>query len=394
MEMDELYTFAAEGRQVAIPGIVTEPLPPLGPGAHDLLAGRTQTFGRDSCFICGRHIPDGHPERTREDVFPKWLMKVAGLTRAEVSSLNGRFHRYSSVLIPCCKICNNEDWSRIENRVRRAFLEGAEAVRVLSDDDLILWATKIYYGLFYRESLLAADITSPASVPLIPENHLRSLGHLHLNLQVASGRATWAHPPASVFVFECQTAAPGDLDSQLNFDFFDDTEIPMLGIRLGETGVIVMLADWGRLAWYSQRPRSGHCWNVFEAATSDPLHPTQFRELQPVLKHLSLATDQWNMYTMAIAPSAEEPVLLMPKMEKVVEQPVPFNVDRFAFDLAAAWGVSTPDVRHGDSVLSSIHDASAQDGRIRWQIVDGPFVGLNGNHLWPWVGGEQTHTPK
>jgi len=119
---------------------------------EQFLQNRAQRFGNDHCFLCGTDIPEGSPARTREHVFPKWLLHAMDLWDGSVTQINGRLLRYRQLTVPCCVTCNGTDMSGVESRVRAAFGGGLEAFRELDHRDLLLWLGKIYYGLVYREA--------------------------------------------------------------------------------------------------------------------------------------------------------------------------------------------------------------------------------------------------
>ncbi|MFJ8896802.1 hypothetical protein ACIRCZ_19625 [Leifsonia sp. NPDC102414] len=178
----------AAGR-VRVPGkgVASEPPVPADPAPHRFLSTRRHTIGPDSCFICGRPIPEGSPQRTREHVFPKWLLRQLGLAESTLTSINRQTIGYYQLTVPCCRTCNGVDFSAIEKRVQVAFSAGLDAVRRLDRRDLFLWLGKIYYGVVYAESLRRADVRDPASPPLVPEEHLESIRFHHFLLQAASG---------------------------------------------------------------------------------------------------------------------------------------------------------------------------------------------------------------
>ena len=108
------------------------------------LGERSKEFGPDSCFICGRQIPVGSPNRTEEHVFPKWLQRELNLWDGTVHQLNGERIPYRRLTVPCCLQCNGEDLAAVEGRVKAAYLDGFTSFVNLSRRDLFIWMGKIY----------------------------------------------------------------------------------------------------------------------------------------------------------------------------------------------------------------------------------------------------------
>ena len=106
------------------------------------------------CFACRRDMTKGDPKAdshvTKEDVFPKWLVKKWSLGRAGVDLLWGPWQGYPGILVPCCRICNNVYMSAVENRVSRA-VQSYDKFRRLKPAELALWSAKVAYGLLHFE---------------------------------------------------------------------------------------------------------------------------------------------------------------------------------------------------------------------------------------------------
>ncbi|WP_104087453.1 hypothetical protein [Cryobacterium sp. N19] len=245
---------------------------------HQFLKNRSQEFGADRCFICGCHIPEGSPLRSREHVFPQWLLRELDLWDGTIHQLNDELLQYRKLTVPCCKPCNGGDLSPVEVRVKAAFLDGIAAFRALNRRDLFIWLGKIYYGLIYKESLRPRYVREQEGERLIPESHLRSVSFHHFLLQSAGGFVSWepdAPGPASFHFFECLD----DERSRRRFDYMDDIYAPIIGLRMGRIGVVCILQDWGRSENVQQLQ--------LNAAREMKLHPTQFREVYARLSYMT-----------------------------------------------------------------------------------------------------------
>lgn len=331
------------------------------------LPGRTQRFGNDSCFLCGRDIPPGSALRTVEHVFPKWLLHELGLWDAAVTQINGRLLPYRRLTLPCCRPCNAGDLSGVEARVREAYVGGLERFVELDRRDLFIWLGKIYYGLVYRESLSPREVRDYSGARLIPEKHLESISFHHFLLQAAAGVVGWqpSDPgPASFHFFECL-----DDSTDGRFDYLDDLFIPLLGIRMGSIGVVCVLQDWGR----SEGVTEPH----LAAARAMALHPTQFREVFGRLSYMTKAS--WvNQTHVVLQTDSVATVLSSPPGPFAGE----FRTHELAQVLAPIWQVSVDDIWSDGIGMTTLTHPSGAPMAVEGRYV--VFPALYGHaYLWP-----------
>lgn len=333
------------------------------------LIGRRQEFGDDWCFLCGKHIPVWAGERTREHVFPKWVLHELALWDSSVTQINGRPLRYRQLTVPCCATCNGRDLSGVESRVRVAFAAGADAFAGLDRRDLFLWLGKIYYGLVYRESLQPLSVREPDGARLVPTEHLESVRFHHFLMQAAAGVVRWdpsSPGPASFHFFEC-------LDSDvpaLRFDYMDDLFLPIIGLRMGRIGVVAVLQDWGR----SEGVRQPH----IDAARGFALHPTQFREVYARLAHMTVSS--WVNLDHIVAAKDGIATVVTPRIGGFSGR---WDWAEFAPRLAAAWSVPVEAIFDGSTGVSTIGGGEAPP--IPVESMDVVFVGaFSGKGLWPY----------
>ena len=222
--------------------------------------------GRSLCFLCGKKLDKAN--RSDEHVFPTWLQKRFNLWNQELILLNGTSIPYRQITIPCCKTCNNVYLGRIEKAVEVAVSSGAKAVRGLSPVILLVWLSKILYGVLYREHLLHFDRKTRVKGRLVPKTFLAKLLSFYLFLQAARVDMKFmGFFPASIFVFDVQVPQ----DVRIQFDFTDSPVFLAVACRLGGVGIIAALQDGGaqKVFWGKQMTR-------FQSLH---LHPTQFSEL-------------------------------------------------------------------------------------------------------------------
>jgi hypothetical protein len=241
---------------------------------------RDQSFTEDRCFLCGTSLDSSN--RTDEHVFPQWLLRKFDLWRQELILLNGTGIPYSQLLIPCCAPCNNDHLSQVENRVKSAFEGGPSAVRALDRTDLFVWLAKIYYGLQFRDMFLRADRADPRAGAILTPEWLEQFRMHHMLMQAARGVVRWdpSQFPASIFIFECQVPS----DPKRGFDYRDALQYPYLALRIGSTGIVASLQDWGSMADLDIP--------MFEAARRIMLHPRQFHQVDAMAGYLTTLFDR------------------------------------------------------------------------------------------------------
>ncbi|WP_339465489.1 hypothetical protein [Pseudomonas sp. EA_65y_Pfl2_P74] len=229
---------------------------------------RDHDFSESTCFLCGNHVENN--QRSREHVFPKWLLRHFALRDRPLTLLNGTTVAYRNLVIPCCQTCNNEYLSNIEREVRERFLIGAAEVATMDRGRLLLWVLKIFYGLLYRELFLPIDRRNQAAGNILSADDMEQFQLLHFILQscrVPMGFSVVdSDIPASIFVFDVQEPSNADL----KFDYKDDVVNRTLYLRLGKVGILAAF-DMG-----AQTP-SGM--EFFPRYQGRALHPLQFAEL-------------------------------------------------------------------------------------------------------------------
>src|SRR6266542_1945856 len=75
-------------------------------------------LGRATCFLCGVRL--GRLNRSDEDVIPRWVQREFQLGDQQIETFNHTFIKYRELKIPCCRKCNNEHLSRLEQLVATA----------------------------------------------------------------------------------------------------------------------------------------------------------------------------------------------------------------------------------------------------------------------------------
>jgi hypothetical protein len=196
--------------------------------------------GRSTCFLCACRLTPRN--RSDEDVIPLWIQRKFQLGDQLLHLPNATAIKYRQLKTPCCKQCNNEHLSRIENQMKRAVGSGVEAVRGLDPVVLFLWLGKVFYGLMYRDFLLLRDRRDSSHGPILPRKVLAHFA-VHKFFLQAARRPFEFKPeiPASIFIF--RTKSPKSVRAQAAFN---DALAPMtISVRLGGVGILAALQDGG-----------------------------------------------------------------------------------------------------------------------------------------------------
>jgi len=113
------------------------------------------------CVFCGQ------PGNTREHIIPRWLQKHFALKDERLQMQNKTSIQYCRVLLPACKRCNGEIFSRLESKVRDNKANAQE---------YYLWALKIRYCLSLIDSSLPDDRSNPSDGPIL-RSEFATIGH-------------------------------------------------------------------------------------------------------------------------------------------------------------------------------------------------------------------------
>jgi hypothetical protein len=143
---------------------------------------------KETCFICGK------PATTVEHVIPKWLQRKFNLWDQEIQVPNLTDITYKKLLVPACKICNNEVYGALEKRIQN---------NTADEKDVWRWANKIHFGLNVKDSFLDYDRKKPGrkiSDVFQSTDYLEQSRHF---LHCITGDYTCSPDPfGSVFKFE------------------------------------------------------------------------------------------------------------------------------------------------------------------------------------------------
>jgi len=242
----------------------------------------------DHCFLCGHALRNA--TRSDEHVIPRWLQERHDLRNQRLGLLNGTLIPYRQLRIPCCKTCNNEALSELENEVQAIL--GGDFVPPTSAQEhrLFQWCSKILYGLLHRELALLGDRRDTSTGTIVQKQFLQNLLTFHHFM--TSIRRPFRFDgflPYSIFVAEAMDSASG----RGNFDYMDhvvirrgdEFRVPLvLSLRTGHYAIFCVFQDNGLQKLHFQA-------DPFDRLRGVPLHPIQFLELacKSTYKHSKLA---------------------------------------------------------------------------------------------------------
>jgi hypothetical protein len=220
----------------------------------------------DRCFLCLRAF-SATVEATREDVVPRWLIRLAGLHSATSVLPGGQMFRYGQRTVSCCRDCNAFMAAELEVPLSSAINAGFDAVQELPVETLFLWLAKIYYGTRWREIGLRTDVTDPESSAMLQEDELLgAVAYLRLLLLSGPNGVRFGRPPGSLFLYR---AGVPDLPAN-RFDFFvPSLATDFISLRVNDVFVMCVFGD------------NGHWEESLAGSTADlackqmALHPAQ-----------------------------------------------------------------------------------------------------------------------
>lgn len=232
-------------------------------GIFNLIKENSYTL--DKCFLCGCNLT--HENKSVEHVIPKWLQNQFNLWDQTISLLNGTTFPYRSLVIPCCKKCNNGHLKSIEDKVKAAFDGGYEEFQKLDKETLFLWLGKIYFGLMYRELFLNFNTKNHNEGKITTPEYLKTFDSHFIFLQGIRKLHTFKDFfPSSIHIFK--TLKTPYIEGQ--WDLVDNNKFPFIAIRMGEIGIISSLQDCGTIQQFDNQ--LNHHKNI-------SLDRTQFREM-------------------------------------------------------------------------------------------------------------------
>jgi hypothetical protein len=240
--------------------------------------------------------------------------------------------------------------------------KGAASVRKLNPLIVLVWLSKILYGLLYREHLLSFDRKIPFKGRLVRRTFLKSLKTFYLFLQAARVTVQFAGSfPASIFVFSLQLP----LNAKAHFDFQDSPLFLTVACRIGKVGIIAALQDGGSQHQLFQRYMAR-----FQKVR---LHPIQFNELVSKVFYKASLMNRTPRYL--TAGQADGYVVYQLPLQGLSMKPIydPWNWEYYARDFSPRTGQSFSHIyKPPDQLLTFLTDQ--KDRILRWNVKNDQWI--------------------
>ena len=158
-----------------------------------------------------------------------------------IKLLNGIRYDYKRSIIPCCNVCNNESLSKLESIIKNGVEKGYQYFKDnVPPLAIYQWCQLIFYKWLYKETFFKEDIKDPKSEKIVRKENFGWMILNHLLLRSIDKTITFEDFfPGSVFICHLKTC-PKASD---NFDYLDAVPEQCIMLRLGEVGLVVILAD-------------------------------------------------------------------------------------------------------------------------------------------------------
>jgi hypothetical protein len=211
---------------------------------------QNRSFDKRHCFLCGVRL--GKKNNSREHIFPKFVLHAFDLWNQQLTLVNGTTIPYRKVVIPCCRICNNEHIGKIDKRVSEYFKGGYSRFRRINETLLFQWISRILYCILYLELIKPRDPRFKRR-KILKRDFFRRLETVYLFLNSVRVRTKFQTPPWSICFFKMQACK----DRHLNFDFKDNPLLLTISLRMNDIGIVAALQDNGALKAVDPMKTSG-----------------------------------------------------------------------------------------------------------------------------------------
>ncbi|MDR6880387.1 hypothetical protein [Bacillus sp. 3255] len=250
------------------------------------------TFTFDRCFLCGTYLKEDNS--TEEHVFPKWLQREFNLWNNTLMLLNRTHIPYRNLVVPCCKICNNEHLNKkIEKKVEIAVKGGYKNFIQLDEEVIFKWLVKLSYGMLFKELSLRQDLTNYQSRKIIEPDELKNFRLLFTFLQSIRFETEFINKvPWSILIFKIKNS-----DNKRLYNGQDLIMTNNYFLQMNDIGIISHLQDNGLMKEHFLEYRSDFL--------DMELHPIQFRELCTEFQYKSYLLNKAPFYTISLPKDGE-----------------------------------------------------------------------------------------
>ncbi|WP_295651667.1 hypothetical protein [uncultured Mucilaginibacter sp.] len=219
-------------------------------------------FSNKQCFLSGETLSSSEEKIA---VFPAWLMSRYNLQQQPFKLLDESMATYGDLKIPCSAAINEQYLEPLEQRIADAFEGGYDAVKVLDEMQLFLWAGKLLYGIIFNELQIAIRQSHAQGEEFnISQSIIHKFSNLHLMLQSLNKPIIFEEfKPFSLFLFKVN-------NHENEFAYRDEINTLTFAIRVRDFGLVICLQDNGANRNYHK--------NILSKIEGQTLHPIQFEE--------------------------------------------------------------------------------------------------------------------
>lgn len=312
--------------------------------AEDVFASRS--FDRKHCFLCGVRL--GTKNTTREHIFPKFVLHEFNLWEQQLTLINGTTIPYRKVVIPCCRLCNNDHIGKLDNRIATFLKGGFKTFKTLDEPTIFQWLSRILYSILYLE-LITPRNPRYSRRKILKRDFFHELHTAHLFLNSIRIPTHFHQPhPWSIFLFESQKHP----NPMVNFDFKDNPLLLTAAIRLNDVSVVAALQDNGALRSLGEKALG------IRKAHKFALHPTQFSEVVARVFYQASLLNRVPKYMTVSSPGGTMEVLSLP-VQGLSSKPVfdPWSIEGYA--RALSWSCHLPVEKlyyPGKGVMTFLYD--------------------------------------
>jgi len=317
----------------------------------------SRSLDKKHCILCG--IKLGAKNRSREHIFPKFLLRALNLWEQKLTLLNGTTLPYRRVVIPCCRRCNNQHIGRLDRTMAQKMRAGYTKFKNINEPLMFQWLSRILYSILYLELITPRDPRFSRR-KILKKDFFRTLETAFLFLSSVRVKTHFHKPfPWSLFIFKTQQSA----DVRRNFDFADNPLSLTIALRANDIGVVAALQDNGAVKALGEGALG------IRDTKKLALHPIQFSEVTARIFYAAGLINRVPKYMTVSSPDGKMNVVALP-LQGLSSTPV-FNAwrdEEYARLLSRTCRIPYEQLYHpGRGVLTFLRDES---GRPKYIPVD------------------------
>ncbi|MCZ2140571.1 MAG: hypothetical protein LC096_04190 [Bacteroidia bacterium] len=220
-------------------------------------------FTPTTCFLTGENLKDNVEYIS---VFPEWLMKRFSLREKKFKMMDSFTSvSYSDLKLPC-SIKVKQAFDTLETEIEFAFENGINSLKNLNENRLLVWMSKIIYGILYHDISFELEKAKRRQDTFKISTTLQNrFSILQLYLQSIIYPVTFKNNlPCSICIVNTKY-------SEDVFNYKDDTVNLVFFLGMKNFGIVACLMDNGIV--------NNEQMEIVKKIDTAVLHPIQFEEL-------------------------------------------------------------------------------------------------------------------